>query len=51
MAMINGIVASLVNNPRITNAAQKNSANTTNAREVVEPIFNGSENLDALSAK
>lgn len=51
MAIIKGIVASLVNSPRITNAAQKNSANTTSASEVVEPIFKGSENLEALSAK
>lgn len=51
MAIIKGMVASLVNNPRMTNAAQKNSANTTSASEVVEPMFNGSANLDALSAK
>jgi hypothetical protein len=51
MAIINGMVANLVNNPNIINAAQKNSANTTKANEVVDPILNGSANLLALSAK
>src|SRR5512141_279135 len=38
MAITNGIQASLVNKPMITNAAQKNSAKTTRANDVVEPI-------------
>jgi hypothetical protein len=40
-----------VNNPRIIKAAQKNSAKTINAKEVVDPIPKGSENREALSAK
>ena len=38
MDIIRGIQAKRVNNPRIINAAQKNSANTTKDRDVVEPI-------------
>jgi hypothetical protein len=37
MAITNGIQASLVNKPMITKAAQKNSAKTTRANDVVEP--------------
>jgi hypothetical protein len=51
IAMISGMQASLVNNPRIMNAEQKNSANTTREREVVEPICKGSANLGAFCAK
>src|SRR5215216_793930 len=38
MAMISGIQASRVNKPSMINAAQKNSAKTTRAKDVVEPI-------------
>ena len=38
IVIIREIDASLVNNPKTINAPQKNSANNTNARDVVEPI-------------
>ena len=49
--MISGMAARRVNKPSIINAAQKNSAKTINANEVVEPIWKGSEKREALSEK
>lgn len=38
IAITNGMQASLVNKPSMINAAQKNSAKTTSANDVVEPM-------------
>jgi len=51
MAMISGIAANLVNNPKMINAAQKNSANMVSESEAAEPIPNGSANLPDFWAK
>lgn len=51
IAMTKGIHASLVKRPMITNAAQKNSAKTTRANDVVEPMWNGSANFGARLEK
>jgi hypothetical protein len=51
IAIISGMQAIRVNKPRIINAEQKNSANTTKERDVVEPIWKGSANLGAFCAK
>jgi hypothetical protein len=48
MAMMSGIAANRVNSPRIIKAAQKNSANTTMDKEVVDPIWKGSANRGAF---
>lgn len=51
MAITNGMVASLVNRPRMINAAQKNSAKMTSDKEAVEPTSKGSAKLLALAEK
>lgn len=51
MAMINGMVASLVNNPMTINIAQKNSAKIVRLIEAGPPIPKGSENSVDLEAK
>lgn len=48
MAITSGMQARRVNKPSITNAAQKNSAKTTRANDVVEPMWKGSENFGAI---
>jgi len=51
IAMMSGTHANRVNSPMMIKAAQKNSAKTTSASEVVGPMWKGSANFGARDAK